>query len=125
MLTAPPIVNLVVLRSGEIDRAVTFYNAMGLSFTKHRHGTGPEHYSSEVAGFVFEIYPLGSNQQPTTSARIGFSVDDVDSAVRSLEEAGGEVISTPKDSEWGRRAVLKDLDGHSVELITPPPRQNE
>lgn len=125
MLTAPPIVNLVVLRSGEIDRAVTFYNAMGLSFTKHRHGTGPEHYSSEVAGFVFEIYPLGSNQQPTTSARIGFSVDDVDSAIRSLEEAGGEVISTPKDSEWGRRAVLKDLDGHSVELITPPPRQNE
>ncbi len=122
MFAAPPFVNLVVLRSGDIDRAATFYNAIGLLFTKHSHGTGPEHYSSEVAGFVFEIYPVGAKQQPTTSARIGFSVDDVDSVVRSLEEVGGRVISAPKDSEWGRRAVMKDLDGHSVELITPPNR---
>jgi uncharacterized glyoxalase superfamily protein PhnB len=75
-----------------------------------------------VAGFVFEIYPIGSEQQPTTSTRIGFSVDDVDTVIRLLEEVGGKVISTPKDSEWGRRAVIKDLDGHSVELITPPNR---
>lgn len=122
MFTAPPIVNLVVLRSADIDRAATFYSAMGLLFMKHNHGTGPEHYSSEVAGFVFEIYPIGSEQQPTTSTRIGFSVDDVDSVIRLLEEVGGKVISTPKASEWGRRAVIKDLDGHSVELITPPNR---
>lgn len=124
MYAAPPFVNLVVLRSGDIDRAATFYQAMGLLFTKHRHGTGPEHYSSEVAGFVFEIYPLGSKHQPTASARIGFSVADVDSVVRLLEEAGGKVISPPKNSEWGRRAVMKDLDDHSVELITPPNRDN-
>jgi len=122
MYAAPPFVNLVVLRSVDIDLAAKFYQAMGLLFTKHRHGTGPEHYSSEVAGFVFEIYPLGSKGLPTTSARIGFSVDDVDSVTRLLEEAGGKIISAPKDSEWGRRAVIKDLDGHSVELITPPNR---
>jgi predicted enzyme related to lactoylglutathione lyase len=101
MFAAPPFVNLVVLRSGEIDRAVTFYKAMGLLFTKHSHRTGPEHYSSEVAGLVFEIYPIGSAKHPTTSARIGFSVGDVDSVVRALEKAGGKIISAPKDSEWG------------------------
>jgi lactoylglutathione lyase len=123
MFAAPPFVNLVVLRSADIDHAATFYSAMGLLFVKHRHGTGPEHYSSEVAGFVFEIYPLGSGQPPTTSSRIGFSVDDVDSVVRLLEAVDGIVISAPRDSEWGRRAVMKDLDGHSVELITPPNRE--
>ena len=122
MLAAPPSANLVVLRSGDIDRAATFYSAMGLLFMKHSHGTGPEHYSSEVAGFVFEIYPINSTQLPTTSVRIGFSVDDVDSVIRLLEEVGGKIVSPPKDSEWGRRAVIKDLDGHSVELITPPNR---
>lgn len=119
MLAAPPHLNLVVIRSGDIDRAVTFYQMMGLVFEKHSHGSGPEHYASEVSGFVFEIYPLNEGQPPTTSTRIGFSVDDVDAIVSSLKNLGAKIVSPPKDSEWGRRAVVRDLDGHSVELITP------
>ena len=111
-----PELNLIVLRSPDIDRAVRFYQAMGLKFDKHRHGKGPEHYACEES-MVFEIYPLGSGQPPTTSTRIGFSVDDVDSVSKLLKEAGGKVISAPADSEWGRRAVVKDLDGHVVELV--------
>ena len=113
--------NLLVLRSPDIDRASKFYAGMGLLFTKHRHGTGPEHYSSCVDGFVFEIYPLG-NQPPTTGTRIGFCVDDVDSIVTMLVGMGAELISPAADSEWGRRAVVKDLDGHVVELLKPPSR---
>ena len=32
------------------------------------------------------------------------------------------MVAAPNDSEWGRRAVVKDLDGHTVELVTPPGR---
>jgi hypothetical protein len=39
-----------------------------------------------------------------------------------LVAIGAELISPAADSEWGRRAVVKDLDGHVVELITPPNR---
>jgi hypothetical protein len=118
MFAAPPIINLAVLRSPDIERAARFYQAMGLLFAKHRHGSGPEHYASEVNGLVFEIYPIGS-AAPTTSARIGFSVADVDSVVELLVDVGGEIVSAPRDSEWGRRAVMKDLDGHTIELVTP------
>ena len=121
MFAAPPILNLIVLRSSDIDRAARFYQAMGLLFTKHRHGSGPEHYASEVNGFVFEIYPLGTATS-TVSTRVGFSVDDVDSVVEMLLDVGGELLSGPKESEWGRRAVMKDLDGHTLELLTPPNR---
>jgi len=38
----------------------------------------------------------------------------------SLMAHGANVVSAPSDSEWGRRAVLKDFDGHTVELATPP-----
>ncbi|MAP09498.1 MAG: bleomycin resistance protein [Rhodopirellula sp.] len=72
-------------------------------------------------GFIFEIYPLGKHP-PTIGTRIGFSVDDVDSIVPMLVAIGAELISQPADSEWGRRAVIKDLDGHIVELLTPPNR---
>ena len=116
----PPNLNLVVLRSVDIDRAAQFYQRMGLSFTRHAHGSGPEHYSSEVNGIVFEIYPLTPKSEPTTSTRIGFSVDSVDEIVPMLSQLGAKVVVAPTDSEWGRRAVVKDLDGHSVELTTRP-----
>ena len=121
MFAAPPIMNLTVLRSPDIDRASEFYSEMGLLFTKHRHENGPEHYSTCDGGFVFEIYPLGKHL-PTISTRIGFSVDDVDSIVTMLVAIGAELILPAADSEWGRRAVVKDLDGHVVELLTPPNR---
>jgi hypothetical protein len=30
---------------------------------------------------------------------------------------GTNTLTSPRDSPWGRRAVIRDLDGHSVELI--------
>ena len=122
MFAAPPIANLIVLRSTDIDRASEFYSTMGLLFQKHSHGDGPEHYCSQVNGIVFELYPLKKNQTPTTSARVGFSVDDVDSVVQMLLEKKVKVISQPKDSERGRRAIVKDFDGHTIELIAPKKR---
>lgn len=58
MYAAPPMLNLVVLRSPDVHRAVRFYRVLGLLFTVERHGSGPEHYAAVVNGFVFEIYPL-------------------------------------------------------------------
>lgn len=122
MYAAPPTANLLVLRSPDIHRAAAFYQALGLLFTPERHGDGPEHYSSSVNGFVFELYPLGAGRTPTSSVRLGFSVDSVDELVPLVQGAGGEVVTGPHDSPWGRRAVVKDLDGHTIELVTPPGR---
>jgi lactoylglutathione lyase len=119
----PATPNLFVLRSADIDQAVTFYQAIGLQFTKHRHGTGPEHYSAECAGLVFELYPLAENQTTTSAARIGFRVGNVDAVVDALSILGSEVVSAAKDSPWGRRAVVRDFDGHSVEVAAAAPGQ--
>ncbi|MCC9604237.1 hypothetical protein LOC67_27095 [Stieleria sp. JC731] len=93
-----PACNLVVIRSSYIDRAVRFYETLGLSFTKHSHGNGPEHYASESAGFVFEIYPA-RNAATTTDTRIGFRVADVDHVVASLSEIDAKIRTQPTDSE--------------------------
>lgn len=108
--------NLLVLRALDLNRALTFYRALGLEFVQHSHGNGPVHLASESEGQVFEIYPLRHNELPTTSTRIGFSVLSVDNAYRSLLAAGGQSVSSPRDSQWGRRAVVADPDGHRVEL---------
>jgi lactoylglutathione lyase len=114
-----PQLNLVVLRSSDLERAMAFYRVLGLTFTRHAHGAGPEHYACEVNGMVFEIYPLTVRSSPTTGVRIGFRVASVDDAVELLSRMGGVVVTPAADSEWGRRAVMRDFDGHTVELVTP------
>ena len=123
MDTAPPVPNLLVIRSPDIDRAVTFYETIGMLFERHSHGKGPEHYASETCGFVFEIYPQRNESAKTTKTRLGFSVNSVDRVLTLLESLDVEVVSPAKDSQWGRRAVVRDLDGHTVELVTPPDRE--
>lgn len=119
MITVQPIANLLVIRSPDIDRAVTFYQCMGLMFDRHSHGKGPEHFASEVCGFVFEIYPQKNADDITTNTRIGFKVDDVDRVVGLLREIHAAIVMEPTNTEWGRRALVRDFDGHTVELVTP------
>ena len=59
--------NLLVLRSTDIEAARRFYELLGLSFTRHAHGSGPEHYAHEDERGVFEIYPVKAGGQSDTA----------------------------------------------------------
>jgi predicted enzyme related to lactoylglutathione lyase len=108
--------NLLVLRYPNVERAAVFYSRLGLSFKKHRHGSGPEHFASEMSGFVFELYPESGSAPSTLGTRIGFKVASVDAVIAALRDFPNAVIAPPCDSEWGRRAVVTDPGGHRVEL---------
>jgi catechol 2,3-dioxygenase-like lactoylglutathione lyase family enzyme len=66
--------NLVVLRCSDLERAIAFYTKLGLKFTSHRHGKGPEHFAAEFPGGVFELYPRSADGGSTNGTRIGFRV---------------------------------------------------
>lgn len=117
MEAKPPVINLVVIRSADIHRAVTFYEKLGLTFALHAHGTGPEHYACDCQECVFELYPQKSPAQSTASTRLGFRVLDLEAVIGELRQINVTIVSEPSDSEWGRRAVVKDFDGHSVDLV--------
>lgn len=119
-----PQLNLVVIRSPDIHRAAKFYQAMGLQLMMHRHGAGPEHYAAEANGLVFELYPATAKSGSTQGTRIGFRVEAIDAVVERVREAGAEIVTPPQDSEWGRRAVVRDLDGHVIELTATKPPSN-
>lgn len=116
-----PFLNLVVLRAPDIEAAARFYSLLGLSFVKHAHGTGPEHYAAETGGQVFELYPQTDPNASTTSTRIGFRVAVLDATVERLVQGGAKLLSPPKDSPWGRRAVVADPIGHRIELVEAAP----
>lgn len=110
-------VNLIVLRVADLDRSATFYEAMGMEFDRHSHGNGPEHLASVLGDIVFELYPATDKQPVSVSTRTGLCVDDLDATLALVTAVPGVKLVTPiQDSEWGRRAVVADPDGHRVEL---------
>jgi lactoylglutathione lyase len=110
-----PALNLVVIRSADLDRAAGFYGALGVRLSRERHGSGPEHLAGQVGAAVFEVFPAAAGRS-TIGVRMGFLVESVADAVVAAQGAGGAVVTPPRAGPWGFRAVVSDPDGHRVEL---------
>lgn len=106
--------NLIVIRSAMPAELAEWYARFGLYFDYHCHGNGPMHYSADIKGLTLEIYPLKRSQtEADLSLRLGFEVKNLDEIIGRLSE----VVSPPKRSEWGYRAVVADPEGRRVELV--------
>jgi catechol 2,3-dioxygenase-like lactoylglutathione lyase family enzyme len=103
--------NLLVLRSPNMDAARLFYETFGMRFERHAHGAGPEHYASEDARGVLEIYPAAA----ADTVGLGFACDDLEAARVALADAGHQP-GLIKDNPWGRTFVVRDPDGRRVEV---------
>jgi catechol 2,3-dioxygenase-like lactoylglutathione lyase family enzyme len=102
-------ISLVVIRCQDIEASKRFYQQLGLTFIREKHGSGPEHYSCEHEGVVFELYP-NKGEAPEDNVRLGFKVAELalkvaTLAVTSSYEFDSEVIY-----------VVTDPDGRKVEL---------
>jgi lactoylglutathione lyase len=111
-----PALNLVVIRSADLERAARFYSALGILFTRERHGSGPEHLAGVAGGVTLEIYPLGEGGE-LRGVRIGFRVASLPEVLDAAAAAGGSIVSAARESPWGHRAVVADPDGHRIELV--------
>lgn len=106
--------NLLVVLVKNLDHTAAFYNKLGITFDRHRHGNGPEHLAAVLTGCVLEFYPTTSSAiQPI---RFGVKAPNLDAAIPSFQDTPEAIISPPKPSPWGRRAVLQEPDGHKIEL---------
>ena len=106
-----PALNLLVVRSRDLEHSRRFYEALGLAFAAEQHGTGPLHYSSQLGTTVLELYPASLE---SSTIRLGFSVTDVSATVESVRSIGGRVDREPTAED--RSALVRDPDGNPVEL---------
>jgi predicted enzyme related to lactoylglutathione lyase len=115
--------SLIVLRTSKMEETLAFYKMLGFTFVEEQHGSGPVHYSTQIASSVLEIYPGDAaapvDRKASGATMLGFSVASVDNVLTSFQTMRSQVISGPKDSQWGRRAVVADPDGRAIELSEP------
>jgi predicted enzyme related to lactoylglutathione lyase len=109
--------NLIVLKTRQVEQVRTFYQVLGLDLTEEQHGKGPIHFAGRIGDVVIEIYPLPNDASLVdSSTRLGFDVENVAQVIMALDSIGTCIVSLPKDTPWGFQAIVKDPDGRSVEL---------
>jgi catechol 2,3-dioxygenase-like lactoylglutathione lyase family enzyme len=108
------LLNLLVLKTKQLEKLKDFYTNLGLEFIYHKHGDGLLHYSCVLEnGFVFEIYP--TDQELSDSTRIGFKVNDLKLIREKMQENPIQIIKNTKQ-ELNEVIILLDPDGRKVEI---------
>ena len=105
-------VNLIVLRTPKLEDMKSFYSVLGAQFQIERHGNGPEHYAANLGDLVLELYPVLDGAMPDAGLRLGLEVENIGETLRSLGES-----AAPRQTQWGLRALVRDPDGRTVELL--------
>lgn len=108
-------IQLLVLRSRDLDQSRNFYSALGLNLRTEKHGAGPLHHSCDVGGTTLELYPRRSGDVESR-VRLGMSVPSASAVLTAL--ARGRLTSPPRQVERDGCAIwlVEDPDGNIVEL---------
>ena len=109
--------NLLVIRSPDMEKLIGFYSLLGLSFDYHRHGDSPFHYSAMLGKTLLEIYPLAKDQeQADKHLRLGFEIEHFEETILKLKASETLFLSEPRQTEFGYMALVSDPDGRKTEL---------
>jgi len=109
---------LIVIKTRQLMALKTQYELLGLKFDYQQHGRGDFHYSTQFGDTTFEIYPLPTSVlKADDTTRLGFVLPHLETKVAELVKTDWKVIAHPKETDFGFRAIVKDLDGRRVELV--------
>lgn len=108
---------LVVLRSKNIQKVITWYGVIGVAIVKEKHEKTASTYVADLDGLLLEFLPLAEEMSaPEPNVRLGFVVENLDQVLSELRGLGTVVINPPQSTSRGFRAVVRDPDGRSIEL---------
>ena len=103
--------NQVTVATHDVERAVAFYRALGLTLIVHA-----PHYARLVCPEGSSTFSVHRTADAIASSTVVyFECDDLDATVERLEAAGMRFDTPPVDRPWlWREARLRDPDGNPV-----------
>jgi len=123
--------NIVTLGVVDLDRAVRFYRD-GLGWPMSGASTGDFAIFKLSTGTALALYPrhlLAADAQVEDTGGFGgitlaqnvTSKDEVDWALSKAVEAGGRILRSARDAQWGGYSgYFADPDGHAWEVAWNP-----
>lgn len=109
----------IVIATSQLKKVISFYELLGLEFQKKGVTLGTEFYwtiADDLEIAFIEKQNVAMGAQP--HYLLSFKVEDVDSLFEKLTQDGFLGVLDPTQFDEGRKAILLDPDGRSVELIS-------
>ena len=100
------IINFIVLNCRNLEKSLSFYQALGLEFQQEQHGKSPVHYSCQIENILLELYPV-DREKVNRDTKVGFIVENIDEIINKLPT----YFHSKKETNYGPMATLKDPDG--------------
>lgn len=111
--------DFVYYQTGDIERAIEFYRDMlGLKLLGYFEEVRWAEFSTGNATFALNdpraFDPAAEIQ--SGGAAIAFAVEDVEMAIKELQEKGVAITIPPQDTPVCHFACISDLDGNNIRL---------
>lgn len=109
----------VIINTAQVKAIVGFYKEIGVAFEQKKVTLGSEIYRAQFDGFEFVIFGVGSKvKSGTPPVQLTFKVSDISAVFKRLADyPQSTVMMEPTEMPDGRKAIVLDPDGHSVELL--------
>ncbi len=112
-----------VIVTPDLDRLLRFYTSLldAIEVSRFPQDGTPFYVALRVRDSELGLV-ADSDVETGTGQRMLLSVDveDVDSVLTRVADAGGQVLGPPNDMPWGQRvAHITDPDGNTVNLTRP------
>lgn len=100
---------VTLLRTKQMEETKQFYQFLG-EWQPEKHGNGPDHYSLELKGSLFEIYPLRKKHEGNVEFVV--QIDALSECLQKLESQGFAPLETRETS-----VLFRDPDSRLVQLL--------
>ncbi len=108
----------ITLNTAHLESMLKFYRILGIDFNEDKVDKGSQVCRAVIEGCEFSLYSAKNLERKNLPAlQITFVVDQLEQKVRELIGVSGVIcIMDPTAMPDGKKAILLDPDGHSIEL---------
>ncbi|QLY24272.1 VOC family protein [Bdellovibrio sp. KM01] len=112
------VISSITINTGQLQNMLEFYSRVGFKFQMVRVDKGSEVYRAVHDGVEFSLYSLPTAQKAQVpSLQLGFQITELENTVADLAKVPGSLlILDPTEMPDGKKAIILDPDGHSIEL---------
>lgn len=109
----------ITIKTSQLQDMLQFYQYLGFRFEKTQILKGTELHRAVVNGVELTLYPVTNVLgRSSPCLQLGIRVDKIVDLVGQLKQVPGAIcVLEPEELELGKKAIVIDPDGNSIELI--------
>ncbi len=108
----------ITLNTPHLEDMLSFYKILGVKFMESKVDKGSQVQRALVGDFEFSLYSINlGSEKPVPRLQLSFEVTNLDEKMAQILRVPNAMsILDPTQMPDGKKAIVLDPDGHSIEL---------